>query len=35
MVGLTDAAQSFLAQSDQHVEAEIAVGWPIEVLQPP
>lgn len=32
---LTDAAEAFLAQADEHVEAEVAVGRPVEVLQPP
>jgi hypothetical protein len=32
---LTDAAEALLAQADEHVEAEIAVGWTVEVLEPP
>ena len=32
---LTDTAESFLAETDQHIEAEIAVSRSIEMLQPP
>lgn len=34
-VGLTDAAEALLAQADEHVEAEIAVGWTVKVFEPP
>lgn len=33
--GLTDAAEALLAQADEHVEAEIAVGWTVKVFEPP
>lgn len=32
---LTGAAEALLPQADQHVEAQVAVGRLVEVLQPP
>ena len=32
---LTDAAEAFLAQADEHIEAEVAVGRTVKVLEPP
>lgn len=34
-VGLTDAAEALLAQADEHVEAEIAIGWTVKMFEPP
>lgn len=30
-----DAAKAFLAQADEHVEAEIAIGWTVKMFEPP
>ena len=32
---LTDAAESFLAEADEHIEAEVAVGRTVKMLEPP
>ena len=32
---LTNTAEALLAQTDEHVQAEIAIGWPVKVLQAP
>ena len=35
MLILTDAAESFLAEADEHIEAEVAVGRTVKMLEPP
>lgn len=32
---LTDAAEAFLSQADEHVEAKVAIGRTVKVLEPP